>query len=79
MNSQPPDHQSHGLPTVLSHYLVVGVNQQVLHKVIESRNKQSATCEVVHETKESSLQKPPTDSSLTQHFQDSILQIVQNL
>ena len=29
-------------------------------------NKQSPTCEVVHETKESSLQKFPTDSSLAQ-------------
>ena len=34
LNSQPPDHQSHALPTVLSHYLVVGVNQQGLYKVI---------------------------------------------
>ena len=32
----------------------------------DSRNKQSPTCEVVHETKESSLQKSPTDSSLAQ-------------
>ena len=33
---------------------------------IDSRNKQSPTCEVVHETKESSLQTSPTDSSLAQ-------------
>ena len=33
---------------------------------IDSRNKQSPTCEVVHETKESSLQKSPTDSSIAQ-------------
>ena len=33
---------------------------------IDSRNKQSPTCEVVHETKESSLQKSPTDSLLAQ-------------
>ena len=33
---------------------------------IDSRNKQSPTCEVVHGTKESSLQKSPTDSSLAQ-------------
>ena len=33
---------------------------------IDSRNKQSPTCEVVHKTKESSLQKSPTDSSLAQ-------------
>ena len=33
---------------------------------IDSRNKQSPTCEVVHETKESSLQPTPTDSSLAQ-------------
>ena len=33
---------------------------------IDSRNKLSPTCEVVHETKESSLQKSPTDSSLAQ-------------
>ena len=26
LNSQPPDHESHALPTELSHYLVVGVN-----------------------------------------------------
>ena len=26
LNSQPPDLQSHALPTMLSHYLVVGVN-----------------------------------------------------
>ena len=26
LNSQPLDHQSHALPTELSHYLVVGVN-----------------------------------------------------
>ena len=33
---------------------------------IDSRNKQSPTCEVVHETKESSLQISPTDSCLDQ-------------
>ena len=33
---------------------------------MDSRNKQSPTCEVVHETKESSLQKFPTDSLLAQ-------------
>ena len=33
---------------------------------IDSRNKQSPTCEVVHETKESSLQTSPTDSPLAQ-------------
>ena len=32
LNSQPPDHQSHALPTVLSHYLVVDVNHQGLYK-----------------------------------------------
>ena len=31
---------------------------------MDSRNKQSPTCEVVHDTKESSHQKSPTDSSL---------------
>ena len=31
---------------------------------IDSRNKQSPTCEVVHDTKESSLQTLPTDSPL---------------
>ena len=34
LDSQHPDHQSHALPTVLSHYLVVGVNQQGLYKVM---------------------------------------------
>ena len=34
--------------------------------MLDSRNKQSQTCEVVHETNESSLQKSPTDSSLAQ-------------
>ena len=33
---------------------------------IDSRNKQSPTCKVVHKTKESSLQKSPTDSLLAQ-------------
>ena len=33
---------------------------------IDSRNKQSPTCEVVYETKESWLQKSPTDFSLAQ-------------
>ena len=33
---------------------------------IDSRNKQSPTCEGVQETKETSLQTSPTDSSLTQ-------------
>ena len=33
---------------------------------IESRNKQSPMCEVLHEPKESSLQKLLTDSSLAQ-------------
>ena len=33
---------------------------------IDSRTKQSPTCEVVHETKESSLQKSLTDSSIAQ-------------
>ena len=32
----------------------------------DSRNKQSSTCEVVHETKENSLQTSPTDSLLAQ-------------
>ena len=33
---------------------------------IDSRNKQSLTCEVVHETKESSLLNSPTNSLLAQ-------------
>ena len=33
---------------------------------IDSRNKQSSTCEVVHDTKEGSLQNSPTDFSLAQ-------------
>ena len=33
---------------------------------IDSRNKQSPTCEVVHETKESSFQRSLTDSWLAQ-------------
>ena len=33
---------------------------------IDSRNKQSPTCEVVYGTKESSLQTSPTDSPLAQ-------------
>ena len=33
---------------------------------IDSRNKQSPTCQVVHEAKESSLQKSSTDSWLAQ-------------
>ena len=33
---------------------------------VDFRNKESPTCEVVHETKESSLQKSLTDSSLAQ-------------
>ena len=33
---------------------------------IDSRNKQSPTCEVVHGTKESSLQTSPTDFLLAQ-------------
>ena len=32
--AQPPDHQSHALPTVLGHYLVVDVNHQGLYKVV---------------------------------------------
>ena len=32
----------------------------------DSRNKQSPTCEVVHGTKESSLQTSPTESLLAQ-------------
>ena len=42
---------------------------------IDSRNKQSAICEVVHETKESSLQPYPTDSLLAQlaeHMTDDL-------
>ena len=69
LNSHPSDHQFHALPTDLSHYLVVCVNHEVLHIKscsIDSRNKQCPTCEVVHETKESSLQKSPTESSLAQ-------------
>ena len=34
LNSQPPDHQSHTLLTVLSHYLVVGVNHYGFYKVM---------------------------------------------
>ena len=33
---------------------------------IDFRNIQSPTCEVAHETKESSFQKSPTDSFLAQ-------------
>ena len=42
---------------------------------IDSRNKQSPTCEVVHETKESSLQKSPTDfcqAQLAEHETDDL-------
>ena len=67
LNSQPPDHESPALTTVLSHYLVVGVGVAFIKSCsIDSRNKQSPTCEVVHETKERSLQKSPTDSLLAQ-------------
>ena len=53
--------------TVLSHYLVVSVNKAFIKSCsIDSRNKQSPTCEVVHETKESSLHRSPTDSLLAQ-------------
>ena len=45
----------------LCHYLVV-IKVFIKSCSIDSRNKQSPTCEVVHETKESSLQTSPTDS-----------------
>ena len=53
LNPQPQDHHSNYLPTELSHYFVVGVNHKsCLHKScsIDFRNKQSTSCEVVHET-----------------------------
>ena len=62
LNPQPLDQQSNALPDELSHYLVVGIKSCS----IDSRNKQSAICEVVHETKESSLQKSPTDFLVAQ-------------
>ena len=34
LNPQPPDHQSHTLPSDLSHYLVACVNHQGLYKVM---------------------------------------------
>ena len=34
LNSQPPDHQSNGLLTELSHYLVVGVNYEGLYEIM---------------------------------------------
>ena len=68
LNSQPLDHQSNALPDELSHYLVVCVIIKAFIKSCsnDSRNKQSQTCELMHKTKESSLQKSPTDSWLAQ-------------
>ena len=59
LNSQPPDHQSTALPFELSHYLVVCelLRSFIKSCTIDSRNKHSPTCEVVHETKESMKQK----------------------
>ena len=55
------------LPTELSHYLVGCVNKGLCKSSsIESRNGQSSTCEVVHETKLTSEISFPTDSSLAQ-------------
>ena len=45
----------------------MGINKTFIKSCsIDSRNKQSPTCEVVHGTKESSLQTSPTDSLLAQ-------------
>ena len=49
---------------------------------IDSRNKESPTCAVVHETKESSLQTSPTDSLLVQlaeHETDDLVVVSSNL
>ena len=54
--------------TVLSHYpLWMGITMAFIKSCsIGSRQEQSPTCEVVHETKESSLQTSPTDCLLAQ-------------
>ena len=44
----------------------MGIKAFIKSCFIDSRNKQSPTCEVVHETKESSLQTSQPDSSLAQ-------------
>ena len=49
---------------------------------IDSRNKQSPTCEVVRRTKESPLQTSPTDSSIAQlgeHGTDDLEVVSSNL
>ena len=68
LNSQPPDHQFHALSTEISHYLfwVWIIKAFIKSYSIDSKNKQNPTCEMVHETKERSLQKSPTFSSLAQ-------------
>ena len=57
LNSQPQDYHSHVLPTMLSHYLVVVVNQQGLYKVMLYQFNSSPKYEMVYEAKVSSLQK----------------------
>ena len=42
-NSQPPDHQSHALPTVLSHYLVVDVTHQYALLILKINKVQHVT------------------------------------
>ena len=68
LNLQPLDHQSNALPDELSHiWLSVWIIKEFVKSCsIDSRNKQSTTCEVVHETKESSLQTSKADSWLAQ-------------
>ena len=63
LNPQPPDHHS----SQVTIWLWVWIIKTFIKSCsIDFRNKQSPTCEVVHDTKENSLQKSPTDSSLAQ-------------
>ena len=51
-NPRPPDHHSNALPTELCQHSVASLNLHGLKKScsIDSKNEQSPTCEVVHET-----------------------------
>ena len=68
MNPQPPDHQSHALPTVLARNLlcVSIIKACITSCSIDSKNNQSPKFVVMHETKLTSEISFQTDSLLAQ-------------
>ena len=67
LNPRPLEHHTNALLTELSKHLVTSLNLWGLYKVmLYSSNDQSAKCEVVHETKLTSVISCPTNTCRAQ-------------